>query len=301
MKNIDKKKLAKIIAEKVLNSKRKQNLKETVQKAVRRALLGEKVDAQDFPLKLSDVAADADQAKQNVSKGRQDGDAEDDVIEVTPNATFPVSQLKPSQTSMKISNAMGMALSMILGKMPTGGNLGGFISSDNHIMDGHHRWVATAMVDPSKEVGGYLVDFPGTDLIRLLNAITVGKLGINQGKEGSGSFDQFTEGPVKKELIRLTKEGSEFLKPEEVMQALQEFTGQEGQTAIPAAVKKFVANLGKLTFETPQGAPDRVDMPVIDPGKVPNADKIAAKALSQGEVDWNSPKAPFALEPKGEK
>ena len=197
MKNIDKKKLAKIIAEKVLNSKRKQNLKETVQKAVRRALLGEKVDAQDFPLKLSDVAADADQAKQNVSKGRQDGDAEDDVIEVTPNATFPVSQLKPSQTSMKISNAMGMALSMILGKMPTGGNLGGFISSDNHIMDGHHRWVATAMVDPSKEVGGYLVDFPGTDLIRLLNAITVGKLGINQGKEGSGSFDQFTEGPVK--------------------------------------------------------------------------------------------------------
>ena len=298
MKNIDKKKLAKIIAEKVLNSKRKQNLKETVQKAVRRALLGEKVDAQDFPLKLSDVAADADQAKQNVSKGRQDGDAEDDVIEVTPNATFPVSQLKPSQTSMKISNAMGMALSMILGKMPTGGNLGGFISSDNHIMDGHHRWVATAMVDPSKEVGGYLVDFPGTDLIRLLNAITVGKLGINQGKEGSGSFDQFTEGPVKKELIRLTKEGSEFLKPEEVMQALQEFTGQEGQTAIPAAVKKFVANLGKLTFETPQGAPDRVDMPVIDPGKVPNADKIAAKALSQGEVDWNSPKAPFALEEK---
>jgi|TARA_R110000744_G_scaffold15504_5_gene43158 hypothetical protein len=295
MKNIDKKKLAKIIAEKVLNSKRKQNLKETVQKAVRRALLGEKVDAQDFPLKLSDVAADADQAKQNVSKGRQDGDAEDDVIEVTPNATFPVSQLKPSQTSMKISNAMGMALSMILGKMPTGGNLGGFISSDNHIMDGHHRWVATAMVDPSKEVGGYLVDFPGTDLIRLLNAITVGKLGINQGKEGSGSFDQFTEGPVKKELIRLTKEGSEFLKPEEVMQALQEFTGQEGQTAIPAAVKKFVANLGKLTFETPQGAPDRVDMPVIDPGKVPNADKIAAKALSQGEVDWNSPKAPSTL------
>ena len=116
MKNVDKKKLAKIIAEKVLNSKRKQILKETVEKAVRGALLGEKVDPEEFPLKLSDVASDADQAKQNVSKGKQDGDAQDDVIEVTPNATFPTSQLKPSQTSMKISNAMGMAISMILGK-----------------------------------------------------------------------------------------------------------------------------------------------------------------------------------------
>ena len=298
MKNIDKKKLAKIIAEKVLTSKRKQNLREAVDKAVRRVMLGEKVDPKEFPLKLSDVAADADDAKQNVTKGRQDGSETDDVIEVTPNATFPTSQLKPSQTSMKISNAMGMALSMILGKMPTGGNLGGFISNDNHIMDGHHRWVATAMVDPSKEVGGYLVDFPGTDLIRLLNAITVGKLGIKQGKEGSGSFDQFREGPVRKELMRLVKEGSEFLKPEEVMEALEKFTGQQGQTAIPAAVKKFVDNLGKLTFEVPDGAPDRVDMPVIDPGKVPNADKIAAKALSQGEIDWNEPKAPFAIEEK---
>ena len=52
MKNVDKKKLAKIIAEKVLNSKRKQILKETVEKAVRGALLGEKVDPEEFPLKL---------------------------------------------------------------------------------------------------------------------------------------------------------------------------------------------------------------------------------------------------------
>jgi hypothetical protein len=40
---------------------------------------------------------------------------------------------------------------------------------------------------------------------------------------------------------------------------------------------------------------------VIDPDKVEGADEIAAKALSQGEVDWNDPKAPFALEPKEEK
>ena len=270
---------------------RKSKLKEAVRKAVRKALLSEKVDPNEFPLKLSDVAADPEDAKADVTKGTKDGDPKDDVIDVKPNATFPSSQLKPSQTSMKISNAMGMALSMILGKMPTGGNLGGFISNDNHIMDGHHRWVATAMVDPSKEVGGYLVDFPGADLIRLLNAITVGKLGIMQGKEGSGSFDQFKEEPVRQELTRLAKEGSEFLKPEEVMQALEKFTKQKGEAALEAAVKKFAENLSQLTFETPAGAPDRIDMPVIDPGKVKDADKIAMQALKGGEIDWNEPKA----------
>ena len=153
--------------------------------AVRKVIKEQGLDPKRFPLKLSQVAKDPEDAKRDVTKGREDGNAKDDVINVKPNATFPVSQLKPSQTTMKISNALGMAISMILGKMPTGGNLGGFISSDNHIMDGHHRWVATAVVNPGAKVGGYAVDFPGTDLIRILNAITVGKLGITQGKEGT--------------------------------------------------------------------------------------------------------------------
>ena len=92
-------------------------------------------------------------------------------------------------------------------------------------------------------------------------------------------------------LTRLAKEGSEFLKPEEVMQALEKFTKQKGEAALEAAVKKFAENLSQLTFETPQGAPDRIDMPVIDPGKVKDADKIAMQALQGGEIDWNEPKA----------
>jgi hypothetical protein len=252
------------------------------------------IDPKQFPLKLSQVAQNPEDAKQDVTKGQQDGNPTDDVIKVKPNATFPVSRLKPSQTSMKISNALGMAISMILGKMPTGGNLGGFISSDNHIMDGHHRWVATAMVNPNAKVGGYAVDFPGTDLIRILNAITVGKLGITQGKEGSGGFDQFREEPIRQQLTILAQKGSKFLKPGDVMMALKKFTGREGKSAIEAAVQKFVKHLGAVKFEVPQGAPDRVDMPVIDPAKVPDADKITAKALAKGEVDWNKPQASFS-------
>ena len=138
-KKITKSKLNEVIRREIQKAAKKQKLTEAVRKAVKAALLNEKVDPNEFPLKLSDVAADPEDAKADVTKRKQDGDAKDDVINVKPNATFPTSQLKPSQTSMKISNAMGMALSMILGKMPTGGNLGGFISNDNHIMDGHHR------------------------------------------------------------------------------------------------------------------------------------------------------------------
>ena len=273
---------------------KKSILTEAVKKVIKEAA----IDPKQFPLKLSQVAQNPDDAKQDVTKGQQDGNPRDDVINVKPNATFPVSELKPSQTTMQITNALGMAISMILVKMPTGGNLGGFISSDKHIMDGHHRWVATAMVNPGAKVGGYAVDFPGTDLIRILNAITVGKLGITQGKEGSGGFDQFREGPIRQELTNLAQKGSKFLQPEQVMEALKKFTGQEGNAAIEAAVQKFVKHLGAVKFEVPQGAPDRVDMPVIDPKRVPNADKITAKALAKGEVDWNKPQAPFSKDNK---
>ena len=273
---------------------RKSTLTEAVKKVIKEAA----IDPKQFPLKLSQVAQNPEDAKQDVTKGQQDGDPRDDVIKVKPNAMYKVSDLKPSQSSMNIGKAMGMALSMILGKMNTGGDLGAFISNDRHIMDGHHRWVATTMVNPNAKVGGYAVDFPGTDLIRILNAITVGKLGINQGKEGTGGFDQFREGPIRQELTNLAQKGNKFFKPEQVMEALKKFTGQEGNAAIEAAVQKFVKHLGAIKFAVPQGAPDRIDMPVIDPKKVPNADKITAKALAKGDVDWNKPQAPFSKDNK---
>lgn len=261
--------------------------------AVKRVIKEQDIDPKQFPLKLSQVARNPEDAQQDVTKGQEDGDPRDDVIKVSPNTLYKVSDLKPSQSSMNISKAMGMALSMIQGKMKTGGDLGAFISSDKHIMDGHHRWVATTMVNPSAKVGGYKVDFPGTDLIRILNAITVGKLGQLQGKEGTGGFNQFQPGPIRQELTRLAQEGNKFFSPEEVARALKTFTGLDGDAAIDAAVKKFSDNLKTVKFVVPQGAPDRVDMPRIDPNEVPGADKIAADTLAKGEVDWNKPQAPF--------
>ena len=66
---------------------------------------------------------------------------------------------------MRVGQAVGMALQAILaGK--AGGNLGAFISNDKRIMDGHHRWISSYMVDPNAEIGGYAVNFPVRNIFR---------------------------------------------------------------------------------------------------------------------------------------
>ena len=279
---------------------KRKHLSEIVRKIIQEKNLDK------MPVKLSQFAASPDQTKKLTIAGTKDGNADDDKIGVTPNpAVAPVTKLKPSQTSMNIPKAMGMALSMLSGQMGSdgpiadpmtaGGDLGAFISNDNFIMDGHHRWIATGMVDPSKSVGGYSVAMPGTDLIKILNAITVGRLGINKGKEGTGGFEQFQTGPIKEELQNLLAKGGYKVDAEGVQKILEYFTGVEGEAALDAAVGKFVANLGKLDFSLPDQAPKRPDMPVIDDewAKLPKggAAKLAIGALEQGEVDWNDPPA----------
>ncbi len=242
----------------------------------------DKVDPKRFPTNLSDV--DPDFAKKAV----QSTPSPEDSIPVVGDQEA-VQNLKPSQTSMNIDKAMAQAISMILGDMELGGNIDAFISSDDHIMDGHHRWVATAMVDPSKPVGGYRVDFPGDKLIAILNAITVGKFGITQGKPATGGFEQFKEGPVRATLKKFATEGIPGKyprKPKDVMKAIELFvkdSGETGDDAVDVAADKMVKNLASLEFKTPPGAPSRPNMPVID------KPDPAIKALTAGEVDVNPP------------
>jgi len=96
--------------------------------------------------KMSQV--DPSIAKMIVISGTKDNNAKDDKIAVR-SATISASKLKPSQTSMVLEKALGMALFMLKsGKI--GGDLGAIISSDNHIMDGHHRWAATILASGNR-------------------------------------------------------------------------------------------------------------------------------------------------------
>ena len=243
----------------------------------------------EFPTRLSQV--DPAKAKAQTTSGKKDGDAEDDVINVQ-KAEFDAGQLKPSQTSMKLSNALGMALSMIHPEkdLKAGGDLGGFISSDLHIMDGHHRWVATAMIDPKLKCGGNYVSFPAKQLIPILNAITVGKLNVppTGGKEGSGGFDQFKNPALMKQILDelTTKGNAPHITAKEAHQAVAIFCKNNSvEPSVDNAVEKFMGNLSGLKFKTPDGAPDRIDMPVIDTGDV----AAVTNVLQGGEVDVNDP------------
>jgi len=257
------------------------------------------LDPKLFPLPLSKVQPA--RAKQVTSTGKPELDkkGDDDVIPVNAGAQIAVSALKPSQSSMNIGKAMGMVVSMLDPgtDFNAGGNLGAFISKDNYIMDGHHRWIATAMINPALKVGGYQVGWPGQQLVPVLNAITKGRLGIMKGKPASGGFEQFRPEPVKKQLAALAQQGNKGggQSAEEVMNILQKFTGVKGPQAVEAAANKMSKNLSTLTLQAPSWAPERPDMPVIDPDKVPGATKTAAVAMAKGEVDVNPPYGTGAL------
>jgi len=251
------------------------------------------VDSTRLPFKLSDVNSNA--AKKVATSGQEDHDLEDDKISVEKDSAIaPVSQLNPSQSSMNINKALGMVIGMLdptSDKLNAGGDLDAFITKDNYIMDGHHRWIATAMIDPSLSVGGYEVDFPAQQLIAILNTMTKGRYGIEQGNPATGGFKEFSNDKIKKQLVEFWQNGTEYVKPEDVQTIIQNWTGVEGEGAIDAAVAKMVSNLSNVTMSVPEWAPDREDMPVIDDDKFPGAVKDAVQALQQGKVDWNDPTA----------
>lgn len=252
------------------------------------------IDTKRMPMKLSQV--DADFAKKIVQAGDKDADK----ITVTKGDVGTCASLKPSQTSMNINKALQFTLSMLNGTMPQSGGPGGdlncFVSSDDYIMDGHHRWIASGMADPSVALSGYKAELPGKELLSVLNTITKGMFGKDKGNPGTGGFDQFADKQAMSDALQLQIDGKAPTidgkstqgpiggKPEDIQGILEKFTGTKGDGAKDAAVDKMMKNLGgmhaKQTDVMP-GAPDRADMPVIDGGE----NEKAATALNTGEID----------------
>ena len=265
----------------------------------------DKVEGDKFPMPLSSVNPEL--ATKLVTTGAHDGEKDDDVIAVGPG-NYSAADLSPSQTSMDVNKAWWFALGMINGTMygsgGPGGDLGAFISSDNYIMDGHHRWIATAMADPSASIKGIKVDFPGTKLVAVLNAATVGLGGNTEGKSGSGGFDQFQSRDAMLAALQGIVDGSSKFKgvagekkTEAAVKVIEEWTGKEGEEAVEAAVDKAMDNLSGVKgaaggSAVMPGAPPRKDMPVIDDEywtkNKPAVEKTSA-ALAAGEIDVNPP------------
>lgn len=245
-----------------------------------------KQDDTRFPTKLSSV--DKEKASAYVDQGDFDGEKDDDTISKE-SSSWPVTALKPSQSSMNIEKALAFAIHMMAKKGPftsgPGGDLDAFVSSDMHIMDGHHRWIASGMVDPGASLGGHKINYPAMKLVAVLNTLTKGEFNVTTGKAATGGFNQFQEEPVRAQLEKYLAAGVWNMTSEDVQSAIEQFTGVQGEGAKQAAVAKFVSNLSSLKFKLPPGAPSREDMPVIDGGDVATAiDKITT-----GDIDVNPP------------
>ena len=248
-----------------------------------------KLDPERFPLKLGDVSPKA--SKITSRAGSKDGASGDDVIPVEA-ASYTAAQLKPSQSSMDIFKAVNFAIQMAhpQGVLDLGGNLDALISQDNFIMDGHHRWIGTAMADPSAKLNGFRVGFPGKQLVAVLNSMTKGLFNKQRGKAATGGFEQFNEQGILQQLQIIAKKGSfGKLTADQVLEALSTITGIEGDAnqLVIAGAKKMASNLQGVTLSEPEWAPARPDMPVIDKENVPTA----AQALNKGIVDVNPPYA----------
>ena len=219
-------------------------------------------------------------AKFIVETGLKDGDTSDDKIQMS-KATEKAGKLNPSQTTMQLSKTLGMAISMLLGKMPLGGDLGAIISADNHILDGHHRWsAAIAAGGPGITVGGYKAKLKGDDLLKVLNIITKGMFGRNKGNKGSGNIKAYTPANAEKMLREMSEKGTKFLSAEQVQEGLTRLGG-----SVDEGISKMSENIGKVSKKVPSWAPARSDMPVINEKDLP----ATSQALNTGIVNWNNP------------
>ncbi len=254
------------------------------------------VDTDFFPQQLSKVEPNA--AKATIRGGLKDKDPKDDAAiasKIKTGFSTPVSKLFPAQTEVIPEKAVGIALGM-LNSGKVGGNLGAIVSGDNHIMDGHHRWAATTLVDPNAAVEGIKIDIPGDALVGILNVYTKGALGRTQGNPGKGNINAFTPEKIKSVLDDLIEKGTKIgvvaddggysekeVDGEEVKKILGKMKGANGD---PEKGKELMAaNAAKLNKKIPNWAPPRVDMPVI------NSDELSGLIgkLKSGEFDIVEP------------
>jgi len=94
------------------------------------------------------VGMDSPGAKEFMTAGLEDGEEKDDVIKIIPGGSVNASDAIPTQSNILIYKSMGFAVNGM-----AGGDLDAWAGTGGEILDGHHRWAATMLNDPSAEMG----------------------------------------------------------------------------------------------------------------------------------------------------
>jgi hypothetical protein len=102
-----------------------------------------------------------------LTKGLKDGAADDDSIQVKEDDPVNVADMIPTQSNIQLGKSLSFALSGGFG----GQDLGAYITGGNEILDGHHRWSGTMIVDPGASITGHKIYAPATDILPALTAL----------------------------------------------------------------------------------------------------------------------------------
>jgi hypothetical protein len=248
-------------------------------------ILGEiEVLGQEKPIPLSKIPTTV--AKIAVSSGRKDNDQVDDIA-MSKKASIPVKDLKPAQTEIIKEKAFGMAIKFLDQGEWDGVDLEAIISSDNYIMDGHHRWAAVFLIDQNAKIAGTVINLPGPALVSVLNIIT--KSMGRTGNPGQGDITTFTGKQFDPIITKALAEGVKGQYPipaEKVRAAMAKVPGANGD--VEKAKQLMIANADALPKQIMPDAPDRVDMPVIGPDEVQKISNV----IRNGIVDFTKPYSP---------
>ena len=209
-------------------------------------------------------------------KGDIDGERTDDVVRNS-TKSYSAKSLHPSQSEIFLGKSLGMAIGGV-----RGGDLGAVVSSDNHILDGHHRWAATMFSDPNARVQGVGVAMTIGDLIPVLRAVGDALGNERRGMPGGGDINiyQASFNDVLSAVKNGTNMNPKFYDKQKALDWLESIGGES------ELKKRFQAIQSKTP---PQGAPARTDMPVIDADK--GQVKLVSDLLKNGKIDVKQPYA----------
>ena len=239
-----------------------------------------KIDTNLYPNRLSKVNQKlASTVVNNSNPGDEDqGD--------TKKAGISADQLKISQTTMDLDKFIGMGIGMMCRSKyfpnGAGGDLGAIVSSDNHIMDGHHRWAATILANPKAKVFGLFVSLPGEKLVGVLNTWTAAHK--QKGKPSTHKMAQLAPDVIKARFIELASRGGGALPDAAtILQGLQQNKYGSVEQAAEVAAKNWAANEKLRTIKP--WMPEKIDMPAIEQKQLAQV----ASDIQRGKIDLNPP------------
>ena len=95
-----------------------------------------------------DPSLEKGKAADFLTGGLEDGNPDDDKVTVNQGGSVVASDAIPTQSNILVYKSVGMAVNGT-----AGGDMDAWASTENEILDGHHRWAATMLNKPDEPLG----------------------------------------------------------------------------------------------------------------------------------------------------